>query len=74
MTFVARNRQGQLRPAYARYIAIPGNNLISNAWRAGSEATAGNASLRAVLGFVGRMSSNAFQEFWPDVRQRFSHQ
>jgi hypothetical protein len=74
MTFVARNRQGRLRPAYARYVAIPGNNFISNAWRADSEATVGNASLRTVLGFLGRMSSNAFQEFWPDVRQRFSHQ
>jgi hypothetical protein len=72
MTFVARNRQGQLRPAYARYIAIPGNNFISNAWRADSEATVGNASLRTVLGFVGRMSGNAFQEFWPDVRQHFT--
>jgi hypothetical protein len=74
MTLVARNRQGQLRPAYARYIAIPGNNFISNAWRADSEATVGNASLRTVLGFLGRMSGNAFQEFWPDVRRRFSHQ
>jgi hypothetical protein len=74
MTFVAQDRQGQLRPAYARYIAISGNNFISNAWRADSEATVGNASLRTVLGFMGRMSRNAFQEFWPDVRQRFFRQ
>ena len=66
-----RNRHGQFRPAYARYVAIPGNNFISNAWRADSEATVGNASLRTVLGFLGRMTSNAFQEFWPDVRRRF---
>ena len=72
MTFLAENRQGRLRPAYARYIAISGNNFLSNAWRADSEATVGNASLRVVLGFLGRMSSNAFQEFWPDVRQRIS--
>jgi hypothetical protein len=72
MTFVAHHRQGQVRPAYARYIAIPGNNFISNAWRTESEATVGNASLRTVLGFVGRMSGNAFQEFWPDVRQHFA--
>jgi len=72
MTFLAQNRQGRLMPAYARYIAISGNNFISNAWRADSEATLGNASLRTLLGFLGRMSSNAFQEFWPDVRQRLS--
>ena len=72
MTFVAQNRQGQLRPAYARYIAISGNNFVANAWRPDSEATVGNASLRTVLGFLGRMSGNAFQEFWPDVRRHFT--
>jgi hypothetical protein len=74
MTFLAENRRGQLMPAYARYIAISGSNFISNVWRPESEATASNASIRIVLGFVGRMSSNAFQEFWPDVRHRLSRQ
>lgn len=70
MTFLAPNRNGELRPAYARYAAISGNNFLSNAWRADSEATNGRASLRTLFGFLGRMSSNAFAEFWPDVRQR----
>jgi hypothetical protein len=70
MTFLARNRQGRLMPAYARYIAIPGNNFLSNTWRADSEATFGDASVRTLLGFLGRMSSNAFREFWPDVHRR----
>jgi hypothetical protein len=73
MTFLAANRQGQLRLAYARYAAISGSNFISNAWRADSEATVGSASVRVALGFLGRLSSNAFQEFWPDVRTRFFH-
>jgi hypothetical protein len=30
----------------------------------------GNAVFRTLLGFLGRMSSNAFQGFWPDVRHR----
>ena len=72
MAFLAENRRGHLMPAYARYAAISGNNFMSNAWRADSEATVGSASLRILLGFVGRISSNAFQEFWPDVRRRFS--
>jgi len=58
-------------PAYARYIAISGNNFISNAWRANSEATVGNASLCTLLGFAGRLCGNALQEFWPDVRNGF---
>jgi len=32
-SLMARNRHGQLMPAYARYIAIPGNNFLSNTWR-----------------------------------------
>ena len=72
MTFIARNRSGGSMPAYARYAAISGNNFLSNAWRADSQASVGDACLRIALGFVGRMSSNAFREFWPDVRQRLS--
>ena len=71
MTFVARYWDGGDRPAYARYIAISGNNFMSNAWRADSEATLGHAGVRILLGFVGRMSGNAFQEFWPSVVGRF---
>jgi hypothetical protein len=70
MTFLARNRGGKIRPAYARYIAITGNNFLSNTWRADSEATAGSASRRIGVGFLGRLSSNLFEEFWPDVKQR----
>jgi hypothetical protein len=74
MTFLAENRRGRMMPAYARYIAIPGSNFLSNTWRTDSEANARDASLRTLLGFLGRMSSNAFQEFWPDIRQRFSRE
>jgi hypothetical protein len=34
------------KPAYARYIGVSGNNFLSNTWRADSEASLGNASLR----------------------------
>jgi hypothetical protein len=70
MTFVARRQNGNFMPAYARYIAITGNNVLSNTWRADSEADARHAAARTVLGFAGRMGSNAFQEFWPDLRRR----
>lgn len=70
MTFLATNAEGRAMPAYARYIAIPGNNFLSDTWRAPSDATLGRAGLRTGLGFLGRMAGNAFQEFWPDVRRR----
>jgi hypothetical protein len=73
MTFMAQDRDGKLMPAYARMIAIPGNNFISNAWRADSEATVDRALIRTGLGFLGRLSGNTFEEFWPDVRQKLFH-
>jgi hypothetical protein len=69
-TFVAPRRDGMLHPAYARYIGNVGNNFLSNTWREPSENAAGNALLRCVFGVVGRMSGNAFAEFWPDVRKK----
>jgi len=73
MTFLARNSDGGTRPAYARFIAIPGNNYLSNTWRANHEATAGDASVRVAIGFLGRMGGNAFSEFWPDVKEHLFH-
>jgi len=73
MTFVAHDRHGNRMPAYARYIATPGNNFLSNTWRADSEATNQAAALRTVWGFAGLMGKNAFTEFWPDVRQWVFH-
>lgn len=68
MTFLAGNR-----PAYARYIATAGNNFLSNTWRERSEANAGHATERIAWGFLGRMASNAFAEFWPSVRKAIHH-
>lgn len=73
MTFLAENRDGSVKLAYARFIAIPGSNFVSNAWRAPGDDTAGNAAVRIGLGFFGRWGSNTFDEFWPDVRQKLFH-
>ena len=70
LTFIARYHDGHLGPAYARLIAIPGNNVLSNTWRAHSETYAEDVALRTILGFLGRMAGNAFVEFWPDVHRR----
>ncbi len=73
MTFAARQRDGQLGPAYARFISTPGNNFLSNVWRADSEANSHDAAMRTLYGFLGRMGGNAFQEFWPEVTKRLFH-
>jgi len=69
MSFLAHNRSGQVSPAYARYLAMPGNNFLSNTWRADSEANNRAAAVRTGLGFLGLMGKNAFTEFWPDVNR-----
>jgi hypothetical protein len=70
LTFVARGTDGTSQPAYARYMAISGNNFLSNMWRVQSEANTQDAFLRTGEGFAGRMAANAFEEFWPDIKSR----
>ena len=66
--FLAHDRNGKVMPAYARYAAIPGANFLSNTWRADSEAEVSHALVRTGLGFLARITSNAFAEFWPDIK------
>jgi len=70
LTFAARYRDGGKGPAFARLAAISGGNVLSNAWRAQSETDGSDTAFRVLLGMLGRMASNAFVEFWPDVRNR----
>ena len=65
MTFMARNRAGNVVPAYARLIAIPGGSFLANTWMPDSQAKVGDAVVRAGLSFLSRMSENAWKEFRP---------
>lgn len=73
LTFATRRRDGGYAPAYARFIGVPGNNFLSNTWRADSESRTRDALVRTVEGFLGQMAGNAFGEFWPDVSARIFH-
>jgi hypothetical protein len=73
LTFVARRGNGRYAPAYARYMAISGNNFLSNTWRVDSEADTEHALIRTADGFAGRFASNLFEEFWPDIKQFVFH-
>ena len=72
-TFVARRRDGDFAPAYARCAAVFGNNFLANEWRPDSEADTEHALIRSGEGFVGRMAANTFEEFWPSVRDKLLH-
>jgi hypothetical protein len=73
LTFAAGDYEGDLVPVYGRYVAIFGNNFLSNTWRAHSEANTQDALLRTAEGFAGRMFFNAVEEFWPDVKKHLFH-
>jgi hypothetical protein len=72
LTFTALNREGELKPAYARYIAIPGSNFLSNTWRADSVSNSNHALTRTAYGFLFKLASRAWTEFWPDIKQKVS--
>jgi hypothetical protein len=67
LTFRTYYPDGERRFAYARAIGNVGNNFLSNTWRVPSESDWQSAIIRSLEGIGGRMASNAFQEFLPDV-------
>ena len=73
LTFRAYGNDGERHPAYARFIAIFGNNFLANSWRAHSEADLQHAMLRSGEGFGARFLSDALNEFVPAVWRKFRH-
>jgi hypothetical protein len=73
MTFLAQGRDARVVPAYARFIAVPGSNFLSNTWRVNGDNGAGDAAVRTGYGFLGRLGGNTFDEFWPDFKQKMFH-
>jgi hypothetical protein len=67
---LAQRPDGHLAPAWGRYAGNVVNNLIENAWLPPGVTKAGQTVSRSVLGLVGRLGGNAWDEFWPDVRKR----
>lgn len=72
-TVLAPGRDGELRPAYARFIAFSGSSFISNGWREPSDTNMDHSLTRIGLAFLGRMGSNAYDEFWPDTKRKLFH-
>ncbi len=70
MAFVARDRAGELRPTYARFIAVPSGLIVSNTWRPDSPITAGHVSWQVGMSFLNRIVSNTFSEFVPGIVNR----
>jgi hypothetical protein len=73
MTVAARRTDGDLAAAYARFVAEPASNFLSNTWRPDSIANPTDALGRTAFAFAGRLAGNSFAEFWPDLKKRIFH-
>lgn len=69
--FLAYRRDGRLAPAWGRVAGNIVNNVIENSWLPPSVSTPGQTTLRSLEGFAGRLVSNFWDEFGPDVKKRF---
>jgi len=72
-TFLAQNANGNVGPAYARFIAIPASNAISNLWRPASETDADHLLERTATGFGAQLVGNEWHEFWPGIKKKLFH-
>jgi hypothetical protein len=69
LSVLAPGREGNLRVAWARHGGTVVSSVASNAWLPASARTPGATTWRMAGAVLGRMAGNAFEEFWPDVRQ-----
>ena len=73
-TVLARNNDGGMGPAYARFVAIPAAAGISNIWRPESETGLDHFAERTALGFAAHLGGNAWNEFWPQAKRKLLRQ
>ena len=69
----AKYRDGHYGPNVSYYIGSVSGNFISNEWRPVEQTTTGATFGRVGTGIFGKLVSNAFKEFWPDVQERVFH-
>ena len=66
---LARRRDGQLAPAWGRYVGDVASTAIARTWLPPSATSAVGTTWSITNSVLGRMVGNAFAEFWPDARQ-----
>lgn len=69
-TFVTRKDNGGKTFAVWRIAGNYGSQFVSNSWRPPTENNAGDALVRGTISIGYDAASNAFKEFWPDIRRR----
>ncbi len=68
---LAQGSDGHLAPAWGRFAGIVGSSVVENAWLPPSVTTPKGTSARVATGLLGRLATNLWEEFGPDLRRRF---
>ncbi len=68
---MARRRDGRLRPSWGRYSGIVTSHLVTRSWLPPSATTTRGTTWRISGAVLGRIAGNTFEEFWPDLQERF---
>lgn len=66
---LAPRPDGHLAPAWGRFAAIGAATEIENSWLPPSVRTTSAIAWRVADDLMGRVASNLFDEFWPDIRR-----
>jgi hypothetical protein len=69
-TFIVRNDNGSMMPAYSRFIGDFGVPFLAQTWRPGG-VNAPDALRSGALGIGTGMGMNVATEFWPDLKHAF---
>jgi hypothetical protein len=68
--FLTYRPDGTRGPAWARGVGIVGSRMITSTWRPRDEQGLWKLSAQPLgTGFMGRVTSNIFREFSPDIRR-----
>ncbi len=68
---LAPRPDGHLAPAWGRFAGTVGSNVVQNAWLPSRLTTPRGTAGRVATGLLGRLATNMWEEFGPDLRRRF---
>jgi hypothetical protein len=67
---LAPRADGHLAPAWGRFAGYAASGIAANAWVPQDQRTVQDTVLRIGSAFTGRLISNVWKEFWPDLKER----
>jgi hypothetical protein len=67
---LAPRPDGHLAPAWGRFAGVVGSNVAKDAWLPSRMTTPKGTAGRIATGLLGRLATNLWEEFGPDLRRR----